>query len=190
METTVRCCYCWNANLHEAAQQMICWNWGMPWRTVWMKQSGLGQMTWILKCAESFVQVRQDIHLCGTEHGKCETKMLTFSIVGHRCDVYVMDLRYQGMYRLKYLSTFFLPVDHTNFDVLLGVFQVMDLVQVRYMGKHEYWKGDNNEGNPARKLCWEVRGYANGRYEALAGRKRWRWWLHLSILQFGCLWIG
>ncbi|KAL1932712.1 hypothetical protein VTP01DRAFT_8390 [Rhizomucor pusillus] len=48
---------------------------------------------------------------------------------GHRCDVFAMDLQYHGMYRMKHLNTFFIPVDHTNFDVLLGVFQVMDTLQ-------------------------------------------------------------
>ncbi|KAL1931534.1 hypothetical protein VTP01DRAFT_9677 [Rhizomucor pusillus] len=48
---------------------------------------------------------------------------------GHRCDVFAMDLQYHGMYRMKHLNTFFIPVDHTDFDVLLGVFQVMDTLQ-------------------------------------------------------------
>ncbi|KAL1927229.1 hypothetical protein VTP01DRAFT_5192 [Rhizomucor pusillus] len=109
-ESEVRCCYCWNANLHEAAQHLL----------------KLGNA--MKDCMNEAIRAGADdldIEVCG------------IVCAGHRCDVYVMDLRYQGMYRLKRLSTFFLPVDHTNFDVLLGVFQVMDLVQQNGKGEDD-----------------------------------------------------
>lgn len=68
------------------------------------------------------------LYLCGMYQGRKVLAVFTFTL-SHRCDVFAMDLQYHGMYRMKHLNTFFIPVDHTNFDVLLGVFQVMDTLQ-------------------------------------------------------------
>ncbi|KAI8138220.1 hypothetical protein BJV82DRAFT_632179 [Fennellomyces sp. T-0311] len=48
---------------------------------------------------------------------------------GNRCRAYVMDLQFHGMYRLIEIGEFTIPYNRTNLDVMLGVFQVMDVVQ-------------------------------------------------------------
>ncbi|KAI8140773.1 hypothetical protein BJV82DRAFT_580810 [Fennellomyces sp. T-0311] len=59
---------------------------------------------------------------------------------GFTCRALAMDLKYHGIYRLTEIGTFYLPQSSSNFDVMLGAFQVMNVLQDVVMSSAEHCK--------------------------------------------------
>ncbi|KAI8351173.1 hypothetical protein BD560DRAFT_427315 [Blakeslea trispora] len=72
-------------------------------------------------------------------------------IIGSRCKVFSMDLKYHGMCRLIEIGTFYLPRDHNDLDVMLGAFQVINQCQKIVMEAAKVCKEtirrDGNDGD-------------------------------------------
>ena len=58
------------------------------------------------------------------------TYIILMHKIGYHCRALAMDLRYHGIYPLMELGSFYLPQSSSNFDVMLGTFQVMNTIQV------------------------------------------------------------
>lgn len=78
-----------------------------------------------------------------------------------------MDLKFHGMYRFIEMGKFYLPQDHQNFDVLIGVFQVLNMVQVSYLRtSHAHTNKSFVINLFFRILCLRMLGYTNGLLDA------------------------
>jgi len=59
------------------------------------------------------------------EHGVEATEVCGLLVQGFRCDLFVMDLKFDGLYRMIRVGRFYLPRDRHNFSVLPDAIEVL-----------------------------------------------------------------
>ncbi|KAI8149371.1 WD40-repeat-containing domain protein [Fennellomyces sp. T-0311] len=86
-----------------------------------------GERPDFIKLANAMKDAIDNMVRCGMDDE--EIPVVGILIVGFICIVLIMDFRYQGMYRLIPISTFYIPRVHTDFSVLDDAFETMLTVQ-------------------------------------------------------------